>query len=265
LRRQAGLDQVRDAFAGTAPVSNGLHAWFEAVGLPLRVVYGQTELVGATSISARRGATFGAVGAPVAGVEVQLAADGELLVRSPALFTRYVAEPSRTQRTLAGGWLHTGDRAKILPGGELVLLGRAQSLVTARDGSIVDLQRLTERLRTVLGKAEVVLWHEPDAGVYLYVALPRVDASELYVLADADRRWTELALRVAAIDPEGVVRGWAIFEGSFGQASGEMGPTGKPRAWKIHALRQGALRFRQSWSTTPPSGEIDLRVELRSE
>ena len=51
LRRQAGLDRVEDAFAGTAPLSAPLHAWFEAAGIPLRVVYGQTELAGATAMT----------------------------------------------------------------------------------------------------------------------------------------------------------------------------------------------------------------------
>jgi hypothetical protein len=103
------------------------------------------------------------------------------------------------------------------------------------------MDRLAEQLRTVVGKAEIVCCCEPEAGAYLYVALPSADARELHVLARADARWAQLASLVSAVDSERVLRGWAMFEGSFAQASGEVGPTGKPRPWKIHALRQGAL------------------------
>src|SRR5262249_39600459 len=98
LRRKAGLDRGQDAIAGTAPLPPALHAWYEAVGIPLRDVYGQTELTGATSIAPRAGATFGAVGVPARGVQLRIAADGELLVRAGSTFTRYLGDEAATAR-----------------------------------------------------------------------------------------------------------------------------------------------------------------------
>ncbi len=244
LRRSAGLDQVRDAVAGTAPLPAKLHAWYEAAGIPLRDVYGQTELTGATSIAPARGASFGAVGAPVGGVEVRIAPDGELLVRAESTFTRYVADPAATARVLDDGWLHTGDRARRLPSGEIVLTGRVQALVRTRDGACIDTADIARRLRGAFGDCTAVFAPaaDRDGGVHLYLAF--AGSAALRPAAADDSRWSEVATVVAVADPRGVVRGWALYDGAFAQATGEVGPTGKPRAWRIHERRARDLRPR---------------------
>jgi predicted RND superfamily exporter protein/long-subunit acyl-CoA synthetase (AMP-forming) len=261
LRQSAGLDEVRDALAGTAPLAPRLHAWFEAVGIPLRIVYGQTELAGAISITARRGATFGSVGVRLAGVEVALTSSGEMLVRSEAVFTRYVNDAAATEAARAGGWLHTGDRARLLPTGEVVLMGRVQSIVTAPDGIAVDTAVIGAEVERVFGKSDVVFHRvTPGSGAYMYVAIHGTAAREPCVIPEHDPRWNKLATLMERIDPRQSVRAWAIFDAAFGQPSGEVGPTGKPRAWRIHELRRRSLQDRStrddtvaiSYGGTPP-------------
>ena len=245
LRFQAGLDRVEDAFSGTAPLSASLHAWFEAAGIPLRVVYGQTELAGATTMTARQGATFGAVGILAHGIEVRFSDDDEMLVRSDSLFTRYVGDAKATAAALEGGWLRTGDRGKVLSTGEIVLLGRVQALVTAADGTVIDTARIADHLRQSLGDLDIVFPRaQPYTGVYLYAALHATSAGETRLASTSDPRWEHLARLVEEIDPHHVVRGWALFDGAFGQASGEVGPTGKSRSWRIHEEHSGELRMR---------------------
>ena len=256
LRRSAGLDQVRDAVAGTAPLPAKLHAWYEAAGIPLRDVYGQTELTGATSITPGRGASFGAVGVPVAGVAIRIAPDGELLVRADSMFTRYVGDLAATARVLRDGWLHTGDRARRLASGEIVITGRVQSLVAAPDGTPVDTAEIAARLRGVFGRCTAVFAPaDSDGGVHLYLALARpAQPAALEPLAADDSRWSQVAAIIDDADPRGVVRGWALYEGAFEQATGEVGPTGKPRGWRIQELRADDLCAR--WSPQRPSREI---------
>jgi long-chain acyl-CoA synthetase len=255
LRREVGLDRVRDGLTGTAPLQPDLHAWYEAIGIPLRVVYGQTELAGATSITSRRGASFGSVGLPVANVETKISDGGELLVRGGSLFTRYVGDAAATRRTLGGAWLHTGDRAKRAPTGELVLLGRVQALLKVAGGIVVDVDGIVTKVRALLGSSDIVF--QPGAagaeadGGFLYVAIhqTKLDAdapSDLRPLPGHDRRWDQMAGIVDLTDLQGVIRGWALFDGRFGQATGEVGPTGKPRAWRIHELRSDCLRMRRA-------------------
>jgi predicted RND superfamily exporter protein/long-subunit acyl-CoA synthetase (AMP-forming) len=241
LRRSAGLDHVRDTFSGTAPLPAALHAWFEAAGVPIRIVYGQTEMTGATSMTARRGARFGSVGAPLSGIEIRVADDGELLVRAPSLFTRYVGDEQASLRTLDGGWLHSGDRAELLSTGEIILLGRVHSCVAISDGTRVDTASILAAIESEWADAEVVVTRAPTRGLYLYVGL---NAETKSTSADAVARAAMLSKVVDRSDPHRLIRGWAIIDGGFAAATGEVGPTGKPRGWRIQELRSSQLRMR---------------------
>ena len=90
------------------------------------------------------------------------------------MFTRYVGDPVATARVLEDGWLRTGDRARQLPSGEIVLTGRVQAVVAARDGAPVDTAEITARLRGVFGDCTAVFAAgAPDGGVHLYLAFAR--------------------------------------------------------------------------------------------
>jgi long-chain acyl-CoA synthetase len=252
LRRAAGLDQVRDAFVGTAPAPAELQAWWEAAGMPLRNIYGQTEVAGATSITARSGASFAGVGSTVPGVEARIGEVQELLVHSRSAFTRYVGNPASTARVLQDGWLHTGDRAALI-GGEIVLLGRVPLRATAPDGSLVDTEVIAAGIRAEFPSADVVVaTADQGPGVHLYVGFPAPgvpvhqlrEKSHLSPVAASDPRWHRITALLRRLDRQGVVRDVALFDGVFTLATGEVGPTGKVRAWRVHQLRAAALRAR---------------------
>ena len=176
-------------------------------------------------------------------MELCLAGDGELLVRSDTRFDRYLADDEATKRTLEGEWLHTGDRARRRASGEIELLGRVQALIRAPDGTRVDSSRIADALGSSFGPAEYV-FAAVDGGAYLYVAVPtfdRVRDSELEPLAENDPRCGQFAQLLAQADPQQLVRGYALFLGNFREAAGEVGPTGKPRAHRIHALHQDRI------------------------
>ena len=171
----------------------------------------------------------------MAGVELRIAADGELCVRAASAFTRYVGNPAATARVLEDGWLRTGDRARRLATGEMVITGRVQSLVRSRDGTVVDLAEIAARVRDALGNADVVFAPAgPEDEVALYAA----------PVPDAAARSEQFAKLIERIDPHRAVAGWALGESPFGQATGEVGPTGKPRGWRIHELRAAGLHPR---------------------
>jgi AMP-binding enzyme len=149
-------------------------------------VYGQTEVSGATSMTRPVGSIRGGVGRPLSGVEVKVADDGELLVRSPSLVTRYVGDEDRTALAFNSGWFNTGDRARLCNDNEVVCCPRAHS---------------------GLGSG-----HRNPA-----LAIERTFRSR------RDRRI-------------------ALFRGCFGYRDGEVGPTGKPRGWRIHQLRSQHVR-----------------------
>ncbi|MEO6598632.1 MAG: hypothetical protein ABIQ16_02085, partial [Polyangiaceae bacterium] len=246
---------------GAAPVSAGLQAWCEAAGLRLRMVYGQTELTGATSIGPRMGASFGAVGLPMSGVALRLAPDGELLVHSGTRFSGYLGDDRATAFTLQGSWLRTGDRARLLPSGELVLLGRVQGVMRNVGGTTVDTAEIAAALCDSFGAAEYV-FAQVASGACLYVALPSASAARLEPLAAHDARWEKFAASLAKADPQQLVSGFALSLGKFREAYGEVGPTGKPRSHRIHALHESQIRLRAHF-IEPPAG-LALPLDVAS-
>lgn len=247
LRRQCGLDQVQDAFVGTAPASADLQAWWEVIGMPVRNVYGQTEVAGATSITARRGSPYTSVGRAVAGVQMRLGAEDELLVRTASCFTRYVCDRQATTSTLVEGWLHTGDRAQLDACGELVLLGRVHGIITAGTRRL-DVEELTRRLRAMVGPCDAVV-APTTTGPVLYVAFPAPDehpavpfSGKPAPVSTEDVRWAVVRSALRRLDSHRDIGEIAVFEGTFPMVTGEVGPTGKLRAWRIHDLRRQHLQ-----------------------
>jgi long-subunit acyl-CoA synthetase (AMP-forming) len=113
LRAQLGLDALEWAVVGAAPTPIGTLELCHAIGLDLLEFWGPSECM--FSICNPPGcAKFGSIGLPVPGVEIALAADGELLVRGRNVMAGYRHEPVRTRATIADdGWMRTGDIARV--------------------------------------------------------------------------------------------------------------------------------------------------------
>jgi len=76
----------------------------------------------------------GSIGPPLPGVELRLADDGELLVKSPCLFSRYYKDPEGTAAVASDGWLHTGDIASMDADGYLFITGRKKEMIVSSNG-----------------------------------------------------------------------------------------------------------------------------------
>jgi long-chain acyl-CoA synthetase len=251
LRRKCGLSRADVAISGTAPLSSDLHAWWETLGLPLRNVYGQTEVSGATSMTRPAGSVRGGVGRPLPGVEVKVAENDELLVRSPSIFTQYVGDERRTADAFESGWFKTGDRARLTDDGELVLLGRIQSIIPTPGGGVADISDLARRITSALGAADVAFFRD-ESGVHVYVAVhpdgvPRhalMDEGILDPIPISDPATEILQSQLQAFPGRDAVAGFGLFRGAFGFRDGEVGPTGKARGWRIHQLRSAHQHVR---------------------
>jgi long-subunit acyl-CoA synthetase (AMP-forming) len=126
---QLGLDRIKSAFVGGAPSAPELSQFFRAVGVPMLEAYGLTE--GCLNIFNQVGSfKSGSAGKPLPGVEVRLAADRELLVRSDLNFVGYRHQPEATAETMdSDGWLHTGDIATIDDQGFVSIVDRKKELI----------------------------------------------------------------------------------------------------------------------------------------
>ena len=126
---QLGLDRIKSAFVGGAPSAPELSQFFRAVGVPMLEAYGLTE--GCLNVFNQVDMfKSGSAGKPLPGVEVRLADDGELLVRSDLNFVGYRHQPDATAEAMdADGWLHTGDIAVIDDDGFVSIVDRKKELI----------------------------------------------------------------------------------------------------------------------------------------
>ncbi|MBW1999453.1 MAG: AMP-binding protein [Deltaproteobacteria bacterium] len=131
LRRQVGLERVKWAVCGAAPASPELFQYFNALGVPLREGYGQTESTGVIAVQRIDRPRWGYVGEPIPGVEVKIAEDGEILARGRGVFKGYFKAPQLTAETLKDGWLHTGDVGAVDEGYVKILDRKKDIIITA--------------------------------------------------------------------------------------------------------------------------------------
>ncbi len=137
LRRRLGLDRVRFAVSGAAPIAPEILEFYHALGVRIREVYGQTEGSGPTTIHQGDRIRLGTVGQPLPGVEVRIAEDGEILVRGPNVFAGYYKDPEATAQTLRDGWLHSGDVGEMDADGFLRITDRKKDLIVTAYGKNV--------------------------------------------------------------------------------------------------------------------------------
>jgi long-chain acyl-CoA synthetase len=136
VREKLGLASVKHMVTTTAPVPPQTKEWFRLFGLELQDGYGQTEVLPITT-TPKGTDKLGTVGRPIAGVEVRITSEGELLARGPGRSLGYYKMPEKTAETFVDGWVHTGDRAELDADGYLILRGRVKETFKTAKGKYV--------------------------------------------------------------------------------------------------------------------------------
>jgi long-chain acyl-CoA synthetase len=136
LRRVFGprLDYLS---SGGAPLPNPVAEAYHAAGLMLLQGYGLTESSPVISFNTRSHHKLGTVGRPLPGVEVRIAADGEILTRGPHVMKGYWKDPRATTEAIRDGWLYTGDLGALDADGFLSITGRKKELLVLSSGKKV--------------------------------------------------------------------------------------------------------------------------------
>lgn len=150
---------------GAAPLAAELEAFFSELGFLVIQGYGLTETAPIVTLNHPFHARQGSVGKPIAGVEVKIADDGEILVRGENVTTGYFQHPEETARAFEGGWFHTGDIGELKNNGELTILGRKKEMIVTPEG-----------LNVFPGDVEAVLKQQPGVHDAAVIGADRVHA-----------------------------------------------------------------------------------------
>jgi len=136
IKKSLGLAEARILTTGSAPTPLPLHAWYEALYMPLCELYGQSEVLSGTS-NLPWDRKPGTLGKPTKNTELKIADNGEILIKAKAVMTGYLHEPEKTAETLVDGWIHTGDKGEIDEDGFLKITGRVKEIFKGAKGKYV--------------------------------------------------------------------------------------------------------------------------------
>ena len=135
VRDALGLDQLRWAVTGAAPVPVETIEFFWGLGIPVYEVWGESECVGGATSNRPGSNKVGSVGQALRNVEISVADDGELLIRGPIVMRGYRHQPQKTAEAIdADGWLHTGDIGTIDAQGFVTIVDRKKDLIVNESG-----------------------------------------------------------------------------------------------------------------------------------
>ena len=129
LRNALGFSRVRVAYTAGEAIGPDLFSFYRSIGINLKQLYGSTETAVFVCLQPDHEARADTVGVPIDGVEIRLADNGEILVRSPGLLKGYYKNPDATAEVLgADGWYRTGDAGFLDAGGHLKIIDRAKDV-----------------------------------------------------------------------------------------------------------------------------------------
>ena len=136
LRNSLGMSRVRVAYTAGEAIGPDLFTFYRSIGINLKQLYGSTETAVFVCLQPDHEARADTVGVPIAGVEIKVADNGEILVKSPGLLKEYFKNPEATAEVLtADGWYHTSDAGFLDAHGHLKIIDRVKDVGRIKGGA----------------------------------------------------------------------------------------------------------------------------------
>jgi long-chain acyl-CoA synthetase len=218
-------DKMERLSCGGAPLAPHIDAWYAQCDLPILPGYGLTEaspVVATSTLTCRR---HGAVGRPLPNVDVQIAADGEILVRGPNVMLGYWRDAAATAEAIRDGWLRTGDLGELDADGFLYVRGRKKELIVLSTGKKVFPTRVESLLAASPLIEQAAIFGDDRPGL---VALIVPSAGGLAAGMNAQSTREQIAAEVKrcllAAAHEEQIRQFALVDRPFTIERGELTP-----------------------------------------
>ena len=170
LKDRLGFSKVTSAATGGSAIGPETFKFFLAMGIPLRQLYGQTELMGAYTLQDVPKGTMDCetVGVPFPDCEVKIIDPdpnglGEIITKHPSMFSGYYNNPKAYKETIKKGWMHTGDAGYFDDKGRLNVLDRVNDIAIKSDGVKFSPQNIENKLKfsPYVGEAVVIGSQKP--------------------------------------------------------------------------------------------------------
>src|SRR3954463_5581823 len=240
--------RLKAMISGGAPLNPEIGGFFLALGVELLQGYGQTDAAPVICCSPPCNNRIDTAGPPLDGVEVRIAEDGEILVAGDNVMKGYWNDPEATARTIADGWLHTGDIGHLDTDGYLHITDRKRDFIKNSGGDMISPLRVEGALTLApeIAQAMVfgdrrpylvaVLVPDPDfAGAYRGGRAGPGDLAALAGDPGFHKAVGEIVARVnEGLAPPERIRRFLIASEPFSTANGQLTPTMKVRR---HAVR----------------------------
>ena len=173
--------RIRLCVSGGAPLAKEMIEFFHALDILILEGYGLTECTTAATVNRPTRYRFGTVGPAMPGVELRIAADGEILIKTETIFAGYFREEDATREVLPGdGWLRSGDLGALDEDGFLTITDRKKDILVTAGGKNVAPQNLENALKThpIVSQALVVGDRRPYVTALITLAedVPHDDA-----------------------------------------------------------------------------------------
>ena len=174
LRNNLGFSRVRVAYTAGEAIGPDLFAFYRSIGINLKQLYGSTETVVFVCLQPDNEAHADTVGVPISGVEIKVADNGEILVKSPGLLKEYYKNPAATAEVLtADGWYRTSDAGFIDANGHLKIIDRVKDVGRihggAHDGAMFAPKYVENKLKFFPQIKEVVAYGDGREKVCVFI------------------------------------------------------------------------------------------------
>lgn len=239
---QALGGRLRFAVSGGAPLSREIAEFFHAAGILILEGYGLTETCPVLTFNREDRYKFGSVGQAIPGVELRIAADGEILARGPNIATRgYFKKPEATAEVFdREGWFHTGDIGRIDDDGFLYITDRKKDLIVTAGGMNIAPQNIENLLKADPFLSQVMVYGDRRPYPVALITLSPEElarfAQEQGILATdpaalvkhprvVERVERIVEERNAELPSYARIKKFALVPGDFSQQGGELTPT----------------------------------------
>ncbi len=231
IRERLG-GKIRFAISGAAPLGKDLAEFYAAIGMPLVEGYGLTE-GGILIFNPTDSPKPGSIGKALPGVEVKIAEDGELIIRSPYAFSGYYKDPEATASVLRDGWLYTGDIAEFDADRFLYITGRKKELIVSSNGKKIYPARIEGLFKTEPLINQVLLIGDKLPFVTALFTINTANAEGLKGMAVTETIKKAVARANKQLPPFEQIRKFRVLERDFTIEAGELTPTMKVRRSRV--------------------------------